>query len=163
MIIPVVFLQQLGFIRNKTITLHSYPYLSLHWRFTNISVSQSPKMTAQEERAHRNSIWGECSYGCIHLDPAHLLKKKEDLKHVSVYTKTQLTEGTWSGCLHLDPAHSQHHHPSPAPQFTVLKSKHLKIQNHFLCSRLLTITKNKSNIRCSHGCLHFDPAQLLHP
>ena len=94
-------------------------------------------MTAQEERAHRNSIWGECSYGCIHLDPAQLLKKKEDLKHVSVYTKTQLTEGTCSGCLHLDPAHSQHHHPSPAPQ---LNSSQVKaFENPESLSVLLTV------------------------
>ena len=32
---------------------------------------------------------------------------------VSVYTRTQLTEGTSNGCIHLDPVHLLfHHHPS---------------------------------------------------
>ena len=84
MIIPVVFLQQLGFIRNKTITLHSDPYLSLHRRFTNISVSQSPKMTSQKERASRSSFWGPCS---VWTKPSY---------KVSVYIWTHLIEG-----LHL--------------------------------------------------------------
>ena len=88
-------------------------------------------MTAQEERTHRITIWGACSSGCLHLDPAQLLKQIEDLKQVSVYTKTQLTEGTCSGCLHLDPAHSQHHHPSPVPQ---------------LCSSLVKALENPESL-----------------
>ena len=93
-------------------------------------------MTAQEERVHRNTII-EYSYGCLHLDPAQLLKQKEDLKQVSVYTKTQLTEGTCSGCLHLDPAHSQHHHPSPAPQ--LYSSQVVALENPESLCVLLTI------------------------
>ena len=68
---------------------------------------------------------------------------------VSVYTRTQLTEGSCNGCIHLDPVHLLfHHHPSAVLQTL----EQLKFKNHFVCSCLSTILTDRSNMGYSYGC-----------
>ena len=54
-----------------------------------------PKMTSREDREFGN------------------MKNMEEQVRVSVYTRTQLTEGSCNGCLHLDPALLQFHQVQP--------------------------------------------------
>ena len=54
-------------------------------------------------------------------------------------------------CIHLDPAKLQQHHPIPGPKSHSSQESIRGTKNHFVCSRLLTIIKNKSNFRCSKG------------
>ena len=85
----------------------------------------------------------------------------EDFVGLGVYIWTQ---PSYSECLHLDPAHKGNLHwvftfgpspvaatpptSSPVPQ---ISSWCIKILNHFVCSSMLTIIKNKSTTRCSMG------------
>ena len=87
------------------ITLHSTLLSFLPWRFNYLCNSQSPKMTAKEERAFRSNFWRPCSLWCLHLDPAQL--------HGECLHLDPAHRGNCTGCIHLDPAQLQHHHPIP--------------------------------------------------
>ena len=85
-----------------------HPSIFLLWRFDYHWYSQSPKMTAKEEREFRSNSGRPCSLWCLHLDPAQL---QSECLHLDPAHR-----GDCTGCIHLDPAQLQNHHPIPAPK-----------------------------------------------
>ena len=80
-----------------------------------------------------------------------IMKIFEEQARVSVYTRTQLIEEGCNGCLHLDPAQLQFHQLATVLQ-ALETTQDPKKKNHFVCSCLLTIITDRSNMECSKGC-----------
>ena len=89
-------------VLHPSISFYEDSICSLFWN------SQSPKMTAKEERALMSSFGRTCRLWCIHLDPAQL--------HCECLHLDPAHSGECTACIHLDRAQLHHHHPIPAPK-----------------------------------------------
>ena len=114
--------------RHHIVIFENYIPVQVIFKHSHTVIHTGPKLTAREDRESRNMM---------------------NLGEQSVYTRTQLTEGSSNGCLHFDPVFLLlHQHPSAV----LLALEQLKFKNHFVCSCLSTILTDRSNMGYSYGC-----------